>query len=45
MKFGIREVCDLTFTKQAGSGKGPSSFSINTAKMSTIESQTTTVYA
>ena len=42
--FGIREVCDITFTK-VGAGAGPDSFSINTAKMSTLESASTTVYA
>jgi len=44
-RFGIREVCDLTFTKKVGSGEGPSSFVIDTAKMSTIESTSSTVYA
>lgn len=43
MNFGVREVCDLVFTKQ--SGIGPTIFKIETAKMSTIESASTTVYA
>ena len=43
MNFGIREVCDLIFTKV--SGNGPKSFEITSAKMSTIESASTTVYA
>lgn len=43
MKFGIREVCDLTFTKI--SGVGPTTFTIDTAKMNTLESASTTVYA
>lgn len=43
MKFGIREVCDVTFTKI--SGVGPTSFTVNTAKMSTLEGASTTVYA
>ena len=43
MQFGIREVCDLDFKKR--SGIGPDRFSINTAKMSTLEGSTTTVYA
>ena len=43
MNFGVREVCDLIFTKV--SGVGPTSFRIDTAKMSTIESASTTVYA
>jgi hypothetical protein len=43
MKFGIREVCDCIFTKQ--SGTGPKTFEINTAKMSTLDSSSSTVYA
>lgn len=43
MNFGVREVCNLVFSKK--SGEGPSSFEIDTAKMSTIESASTTVYA
>ena len=43
MKFGIREVCDLTFTKITGIG--PDFFNIDTAKMSTLESSSSTVYA
>jgi hypothetical protein len=43
MNFGVREVCDLEFTKI--SGNGPKTFKITSAKMSTIESASTTVYA
>ena len=43
MRFGIREVCDMHFTKR--SGKGPTSFTIETAKTSTLDSGSTTVYA
>ena len=43
MNFGIREVCDLKFNKV--SGNGPNYFEISSAKMSTIESASTTVYA
>jgi hypothetical protein len=43
MNFGIREVCDITFNRV--SGAGPKTFIIDTAKMSTIESASTTVYA
>jgi hypothetical protein len=43
MRFGIREVCDMHFTKL--SGKGPASFVIESAKTSTLESASTTVYA
>ena len=42
MKFGIREVCDCKFTSQDGKDLD---FTINTAKMSTLESASTTVYA
>lgn len=45
MKFGIREVCDVVFNKIEGSGEGPTSFIIDTAKMSSIEGAATTVYA
>ena len=41
MKFGVREVCDCAFT----SLDGKTSFTIDTAKMSTLESASTTVYA
>lgn len=41
MKFGIREVCDCYFQ----SLDGKTNFSIDTAKMSTLESSSTTVYA
>lgn len=43
MKFGIREVCDCIFTRQ--SGVGPDTFEINTAKMSTLDNSSSTVYA
>ena len=43
MKFGIREVCDIIFTKEAG--VGPTSFEIKSAKMTTLEEAATTVYA
>jgi hypothetical protein len=43
MKFGIREVCDMHFEKL--SGKGPGSFTIESAKTSTLEGASTTVYA
>ena len=42
-KYGLREVCDLRFTKQ--SGTGPDVFQIETAKMTTLETAATTVYA
>ena len=42
-KFGVREVCNVTFTKI--SGKGPDQFTIDTAKMTTLEGASTTVYA
>lgn len=41
MKFGVREVCDCAFT----SLDGKTNFTIDTAKMSTLESASTTVYA
>ena len=43
MKFGIREVCDMQLTKR--SGVGPTNFTIDTAKTSTLEGTSTTVYA
>lgn len=43
MKFGIREVCDCKFTKL--SGVGPVEFIIDTAKMSTLDNSSSTVYA
>lgn len=43
MRFGIREVCDMEFNKL--SGIGPANFSITSAKTSTLESASTTVYA
>ena len=43
MKFGIREVCDCKFTKL--SGVGPIEFIIDTAKMSTLDNSSSTVYA
>lgn len=42
-KFGVREVCNVQFTRL--SGKGPDSFNIDTAKMTTLEGASTTVYA
>ena len=42
MKFGIREVCDCVFTSRDGNNLN---FTIDTAKMSTLESASTTVYA
>ena len=42
MRFGIREVCDCIFTSIDGKGLN---FIIDTAKMSTMESASTTVYA
>lgn len=43
MRFGIREVADMHFEKL--SGKGPQSFNIESAKTSTLEGASTTVYA
>ena len=43
IKFGIREVCNCLFEKQ--SGIGPEKFIIDTAKMTTFEGTSTTVYA
>ena len=42
-KFGVREVCNVLFEKQ--SGIGPDRFVIDTAKMTSIEGASTTVYA
>ena len=44
-KFGIREVCNCTFTPLAGQPAHVVGFNIDTAKMSTLEGATTTVYA
>ena len=45
-KFGIREVCDVKFYKYSnGVPSSTVSFEIDTAKTSTIETATTTVYA
>ena len=43
MKFGIREVANMEFTKL--SGIGPQKFEIDSAKTSTLEGASTTVYA
>ena len=43
LKFGVREVCNCLFERQ--SGIGPDKFIIDTAKMTTIEGASTTVYA
>lgn len=43
MRFGIREVCDCSFDKL--SGVGPKHFEIDSARMSTLESSSSTVYA
>ena len=52
MKFGVREICDVTFkatdTRTIGKTqfkKGQPVFMIDTAKTSTLEQATTTVYA
>lgn len=46
VQYGIREVCDLKFYKLGpDGGKGELAFEIDTAKTSTLESATTTVYA
>lgn len=42
MKFGIREVCNCEFTSTDGKNLN---FTIDTAKMSTLEGASTTVYA
>lgn len=42
-KFGVREVCNVHFEKL--SGIGPEEFEIDTAKMTTMEGASTTVYA
>ena len=45
-QYGIREVCDLTFYKLNDDGsKGAKVFAIDTAKTSTLEGASTTVYA
>lgn len=44
MKFGVREVCDIDFYRYKDNSKTPA-FTIESAKMSTLESATTTVYA
>lgn len=45
-QYGIREVCDLGFYEIAeGGGKGDLVFVIDTAKTSTLEGASTTVYA
>lgn len=43
MKFGVREVCNVSFSRL--SGIGPDFFEIDTAKMTTLESAASTVYA
>ena len=46
MKFGIREVCDCDFYAYNGTTVATSpTFTIDTAKMSTLEQSSTTVYA
>lgn len=54
MKFGVREICDVTFKTTADGQKvgntvfkkaGMPAFSIDTAKTSSLEQATTTVYA
>lgn len=46
VQYGIREVCDLKFYELGSDGgKGALAFEIDTAKTSTLESATTTVYA
>ena len=46
-RFGNREVCDLTFTKIDTDNlqNGPAHFVIKSAKMTTLEGASTTVYA
>lgn len=44
-KFGIREVCNCTFKALGGQPSHVVDFVIDTAKMSTLEGATTTVYA
>jgi hypothetical protein len=45
-QYGIREVCDLTFYELNDDGsKGAKVFAIDTAKTSTLEGASTTVYA
>lgn len=43
MKFGVREVCNVSFSRL--SGIGPDFFEIDTAKMTTLEGAASTVYA
>ena len=43
MRFGIREVCDVALNKI--NGEGPTSVLLDTAKMTTLEGASTTVYA
>lgn len=46
VQYGIREVCDIGFYKiNAAGGKGDLVFVIDTAKTSTLEGASTTVYA
>lgn len=46
MKYGIREVCNMKFYKYNSNGDHSTlSFEIDTARTSTLESSTTTVYA
>lgn len=46
VQYGIREVCDLAFYKIAeAGGKGDMVFAIDSAKTSTLEGASTTVYA
>lgn len=45
MKYGIREVCNMNFYKYENGVASTLAFTIDTAKTSTIESATTTVYA
>ena len=54
MKFGIREICDVVFKTTADNQRvgtklfakaGQPAFHIDTAKTSTLEQATTTVYA
>ena len=47
MRFGIREVCDVDFYKYVNGvlDRSKPAFTIDTAKTSTLESATTTVYA
>jgi hypothetical protein len=46
MKYGIREVCDMDFYKYGATGPSEEiSFTIDSAKTSTLEGASTTVYA